>query len=53
MHAEYVERRGRAFQPPAVDRLYVGSVPDAALSHIEHSARRAIELRAGEVRPHQ
>jgi hypothetical protein len=44
MHAEYVERRGRAYRPPANDRLYVGTVPDPALDHIEHSARRAKEL---------
>ncbi len=44
MHAEYVARRGRPYQPPANDRLYVGPVPDAALDHIEHSARRAKQI---------
>ena len=44
MHAEYVARRGHAYQPPANRRLYVGTVPDPALDHIEHSARRAKEL---------
>ena len=44
MHAEYVARRGSAYHPPANDRLYVGHVPDAALEHVEHSARRATEL---------
>jgi glycosyltransferase involved in cell wall biosynthesis len=45
MHDEYVKRRGRPFQPPANERLYVGSVPDAALVHVEQSAVRARELR--------
>jgi len=45
MHAEYVELRGRAYQPPAKERLYLGTVPDAALPHIEQSAKRARELR--------
>jgi len=31
MHDEYVKLRGRAYQPPTNDRLYVGSVPDEAL----------------------
>jgi hypothetical protein len=44
MHAEYVARRGRAYRPPANERIYVGGVPDAALPHLEHSARRALEL---------
>ena len=45
MHDEYVALRGRAYQPPQSQRLYVGTVPDAALEHVEHSARRAIDLR--------
>jgi hypothetical protein len=45
MHDEYVKLRGRAYQPPANDRLYVGSVPDEALPHVEQSAKRALELR--------
>ena len=48
MHDEYVRLRGHAYQPPQNDRLYVGTVPDAALEHVEQSARRAIELRSGE-----
>ncbi len=44
MHAEYVARRGRAYQPPRNERLYVGTVPDSALEHVEYSARRAREL---------
>ncbi len=45
MHAEYVQLRGRGCQPPANERLYLGTVPDAALPHIEQSAKRAQELR--------
>jgi hypothetical protein len=45
MHAEYVELRGRPYQPPANERLYVGTVPDATLEQVEYAARRAIELR--------
>ena len=41
MHAEYVARRGHAYQPPPNERLYVGTVPDAALA-----ARRALRGRA-------
>jgi hypothetical protein len=45
MHAEYVKLRGRTYQPPQNERLYLGTVPDAALPHVEQSARRALELR--------
>ena len=45
MHADYVALRGGPYVPPAVERLYVGTMPDAALPHLEHSARRAQELR--------
>ena len=45
MHDEYVKLRGRAYQPPANERLYFGTVPDAALPHVEYSAKRALELR--------
>lgn len=44
MHDEYVARRGRVYQPPRNNRLYVGTVPDAALEHVEHSVKRAREL---------
>jgi hypothetical protein len=44
MHEEYVKLRGRPFRPPTNERLYLGTVPDAALPHIEQSARRAREL---------
>ncbi len=44
MHAEYVARRGSAYQPPRNERLYVGTVPDSTLEHVEYSARRAREL---------
>jgi hypothetical protein len=46
MHEEYVRLRGRAFQPPTKERLYLGTVPDAALPHVEQSVKRARELRA-------
>jgi glycosyltransferase involved in cell wall biosynthesis len=46
MHDEYVRLRGRAYTPPTKNRLYLGTVPEAALPHIEHSAARAMELRA-------
>jgi glycosyltransferase involved in cell wall biosynthesis len=45
MHDEYVGLRGRAYQPPQNERLYLGTVPDGALEHVEHSAQRAIQLR--------
>jgi hypothetical protein len=45
MHAEYVQLRGHAYRPPENERLYLGTVPDAALPHIEQSAKRAQELR--------
>ena len=35
---------GTRYQPPQNERLYVGTVPDAALEHVEHSAQRAREL---------
>lgn len=44
MHDEYVARRGRVYQPPRNNRLYVGTVPDAVLEHVEHSVKRAREL---------
>ena len=44
MHDEYVAVRGRPYRPPEVERLYVGTVPEAALPHIEHAARRALDL---------
>jgi glycosyltransferase involved in cell wall biosynthesis len=45
MHAEYVKIRERDYRPPTNERLYLGTVPDAALPHVEQSARRALELR--------
>ena len=45
MHDEYVALRGRAYQPPKNERLYLGTVPDVALEHVEHAAQRAIQLR--------
>ena len=46
MHDEYVRLRGHAYTPPAKQRLYLGTVPAAALPHVAHSAHRAMELRA-------
>jgi glycosyltransferase involved in cell wall biosynthesis len=45
MHDEYVKLRGRVYRPPTNDRLYVGSVPDETLPHVQQSAKRALELR--------
>jgi glycosyltransferase involved in cell wall biosynthesis len=45
MHAEYVALRGRAYQPPQNERLYLGTVPASALPHVEHAAQRARQLR--------
>ncbi len=45
MHAEYVALRGRPYAPPANDRLYVGYVPEAALTHMEHSVGWALAHR--------
>jgi hypothetical protein len=45
MVAEYVALRGRPWKPPANERLYLGTVPPAALPHVEHAARRAMQLR--------
>ena len=48
MHDEYVALRGCSYVPPANERRYVGTVPDAALEHLEASARWAIEHRGPE-----
>ncbi|MDQ1509622.1 MAG: hypothetical protein QOG50_1466 [Actinomycetota bacterium] len=45
MHDEYVKIRGHTYGPPTNERLYLGSVPYAALPHVEESARRAREMR--------
>jgi hypothetical protein len=47
MHDEYVARRGRVYKPPRNPRLYVGTVPDATLEHVEESVRRAKQLPDG------
>jgi len=44
MHAEYVALRGRPYQPPQNERLYLGTVPASALPHVEHAAQRAMRL---------
>jgi Glycosyl transferase family 2 len=45
MHAEYESLRGRPYRPPANERLYIGTVPDTALSHVEHSVKWALTNR--------
>src|SRR5438477_5752791 len=45
MHAEYVALRGRPYEPPQNERLYLGTVPASALPHVEHAAQRALQLR--------
>lgn len=42
MHAEYHAITGARHEPPSNPALYVGAVPSAALSHIERSARQAM-----------
>jgi glycosyltransferase involved in cell wall biosynthesis len=44
MHDEYVALRGQPWKPPGNERLYLGTVPAAALPHVERAARRAREL---------
>lgn len=46
MHAEYVAIRGERYQPPQDPPLYVGTVPPAALPHIERSAHLGMERQA-------
>jgi glycosyltransferase involved in cell wall biosynthesis len=42
MHAEYVALRGQSYQPPRKKRLYLGTVPDTTLPHLEHSVSWAL-----------
>jgi glycosyltransferase involved in cell wall biosynthesis len=42
MQAQYEAIRGARYQPPGVAPLYVGTIPPDALSHVEESARLAI-----------
>jgi hypothetical protein len=42
MHSEFVAIRGHENRPPRNRPLYVGTVPDAALTHIESSCRLAL-----------
>jgi hypothetical protein len=39
--AEYEGLRGEAYEPPQVSPLYLGSIPEPALPHLEHSLRWA------------
>jgi glycosyltransferase involved in cell wall biosynthesis len=43
MHAEYVARRGKQWVPPDNERLYLGTIPDSALPHLQHSVEWAVE----------
>lgn len=43
MNDGYQAVRGRPYRPPEDQPLYLGSVPAAALGHIEHSARLALD----------
>ena len=44
-HDEYLRIRGRAFERPVYDTIYVGSVPVNALSSIAASAQRSLATR--------
>lgn len=43
MHAQYEAIRGEPYRPPTATPLHVGSVPPAALAHVERSARLALD----------
>lgn len=43
MRDDYRAIRGHAYRPPTNTPLYVGTVPEAALAHVEASARLAID----------
>jgi len=45
MHAEYVALRGRPYAPPENERLYLGTVPESTLAHMEHSVAWALARR--------
>jgi hypothetical protein len=42
MHAEYEAIRGRPYQPPANEPLYLGRVPPTLLGHLDRSVRWAL-----------
>jgi hypothetical protein len=42
VHAQYQELRGCVYEPPANPPLYLGTVPNSVVPHIEESARLAI-----------
>jgi hypothetical protein len=46
MHEQYVALRRAPYAPPENAPLYVGTVPDPALAHLERSVQQAIN-RAG------
>jgi hypothetical protein len=45
MHSEYEAIRGQRFRPPDRDPVYVGTVPQQLLGHLERSARLALGRR--------
>ena len=45
MQAEYVALRGRPYAPPENERLYLGTVPESTLAHMEHSVAWALARR--------
>jgi hypothetical protein len=45
MHAQYVDLRGRPYRPPDDEPLYVGTVPDQTLGHLERSVRWRLDRR--------
>ncbi len=45
MHAEYVALRGRPYTPPGNERLYMGTVPESTLTHMEQSVAWALARR--------
>jgi glycosyltransferase involved in cell wall biosynthesis len=50
MDAQYRERRGRPYRPPANDVIHLGRLPPAALGLLDRSVRLALERAAGPAR---
>ena len=44
--AQYLEIRGEPFSPPECRSIYLGTLPDAALKFVQHSAERVLKLKA-------
>jgi Glycosyltransferase like family 2 len=45
MQRDYESIRGRRYQPPPAEALYLGTAPPQTWPHLEHSARLAMERR--------